>query len=156
MKTSLLRPVDPPTNRRDLACPRPQRGTKTIHELRSARSHNGVLFRFPVLAEPLPSLKCSVCRYDKLAIIGCRSTRQEMNPIDNSRPRTLVRKEVPLLYKISSVMELLQVSHATVYRLVANGELKLVKLSSRASRITSESVAKLLGKSDNQSTNVQD
>lgn len=79
-----------------------------------------------------------------------------MNPIDNSRPRTLVRKEVPLLYKISSVMELLQVSHATVYRLVANGELKLVKLSSRASRITSESVAKLLGKSDNQSTNVQD
>jgi excisionase family DNA binding protein len=79
-----------------------------------------------------------------------------MNPIDNSRPRTLVRKEVPLLYKISSVMELLQVSHATVYRLVANGELKLVKLSSRASRITSESVAKLLGKSDKQNTNVQD
>lgn len=73
-----------------------------------------------------------------------------MNPIDNNRPRTLVGKEVPLLYKISSVMELLQVSHATVYRLVASGELKLIKLSSRASRITSESVGKLLGKSDKQ------
>ena len=73
-----------------------------------------------------------------------------MDPIDNNRPRTLVGKEVPLLYKISSVMELLQVSHATVYRLVASGELKLIKLSSRASRITSESVGKLLGKSDKQ------
>jgi excisionase family DNA binding protein len=71
-----------------------------------------------------------------------------MNSSDNNGRRILAAKEVPLLYKISSVMELLQVSHATVYRLVANGELKLVKLSSRASRITSESVAKLLGKSD--------
>jgi excisionase family DNA binding protein len=79
-----------------------------------------------------------------------------MNPIDNNGRRSLAGKEVPLLYKISSVMELLQVSHATVYRLVANGELKLVKLSSRASRITSDSVAKLLGKGDKQDTNVRD
>ena len=78
-----------------------------------------------------------------------------MNPIDNRESRTLVGKQVPLLYKISSVMELLQVSHATVYRMVANGELKLVKLSSRASRITSDSVVKLLGKSEKQNTNVQ-
>ncbi|MCS0585530.1 helix-turn-helix domain-containing protein [Massilia pinisoli] len=73
-----------------------------------------------------------------------------MNPVDNPEPRTLAGTQVPLLYKISSVMELLQVSHATVYRMVANGELKLVKLSSRASRITSDSVAKLLGTSDKQ------
>ncbi|WP_371869735.1 helix-turn-helix transcriptional regulator [Duganella flavida] len=50
----------------------------------------------------------------------------------------------PLLYKISSVMELLEISHATVYRMVANGELELIKLSTRASRITSASVARVL------------
>lgn len=71
-----------------------------------------------------------------------------MDSRDNNGQRALTGKEGPLLYRISSVMELLQVSHATVYRLVANGELKLVKLSSRASRITSESVAKLLAKND--------
>jgi predicted site-specific integrase-resolvase len=79
--------------------------------------------------------------------------REKMNPIDNNRRHTLASKEAPLLYKISSVMELLQVSHATVYRLVASGELKLVKLSSRASRITSDSVAKLLGRIDEHNTN---
>jgi predicted site-specific integrase-resolvase len=79
-----------------------------------------------------------------------------MNPIDNREPRTLAGKQVPLLYKISSVMEMLQVSHATVYRMVANGELELVKLSSRASRITSDSVVKLIGKSEKQNTNGQD
>jgi excisionase family DNA binding protein len=70
-----------------------------------------------------------------------------MNPTNNNRQRSLISNEAPLLYKISSVMELLQVSHATVYRLVASGELKLVKLSSRASRITSDSVAQLLDRS---------
>ena len=64
-----------------------------------------------------------------------------MNPIDNRESRTLVGNQIPLLYKISSVMELLQVSHATVYRMVANGELKLVKLSSRASRMTASCAA---------------
>lgn len=79
-----------------------------------------------------------------------------MNHVDDNGQRSLVSKEVPLLYKISSVMELLQVSHATVYRLIARGELKLVKLSSRASRITTDSVAKLLVKSDQANSNVQD
>jgi len=69
-----------------------------------------------------------------------------MNPQDNNRRLAITSKELPLLYKISSVMDLLQVSHATVYRLIACGELKLVKLSSRASRITSESVTNLLGR----------
>lgn len=69
-----------------------------------------------------------------------------MNPIDNNQQHAVTIKQAPLLYKISSVMDLLQVSHATVYRLVASGELKLVKLSSRASRITSESVTNLLGR----------
>ncbi|MYM25619.1 hypothetical protein GTP46_23590 [Duganella sp. FT135W] len=41
-------------------------------------------------------------------------------------------------------MELLEISHATVYRMVANGELELIKLSTRASRITSASVARVL------------
>lgn len=50
----------------------------------------------------------------------------------------------PMLYKISSVMALLEVSHATVYRMVASGQLELVKLSVRASRITSTSVARVL------------
>jgi predicted site-specific integrase-resolvase len=69
-----------------------------------------------------------------------------MNPISNNRRQPVTVKETPLLYKISSVMDLLQISHATVYRLVASGELKLVKLSTRASRITSESVSNLLGR----------
>lgn len=50
----------------------------------------------------------------------------------------------PMLYKISSVMAMLEVSHATVYRMVASGQLELVKLSVRASRITSSSVDRVL------------
>ena len=50
----------------------------------------------------------------------------------------------PMLYKITSVMELLEISHATVYRMVASGQLELVKLSARSSRITSASVARIL------------
>lgn len=59
-------------------------------------------------------------------------------------PKTSAPERTPLLYKISSVMALLEISHATVYRMVANGELELVKLSPRASRITSASVARVL------------
>lgn len=69
-----------------------------------------------------------------------------MNPVGNDPRQNITVRETPLLYKISSVMDLLQISHATVYRLVASGELKLVKLSTRASRITSESVSNLLGR----------
>lgn len=45
------------------------------------------------------------------------------------------------LYKISSAMERLEVSRATLYRMVARGQLVLVKISIGASRITSESLA---------------
>jgi len=79
-----------------------------------------------------------------------------MNPIDNNLPPKVSTRETPLLYKISSVMDLLQVSHATVYRLVASGELKLVKLSTRASRITSESVSNLLGRQGVTGTKTRD
>lgn len=50
----------------------------------------------------------------------------------------------PILYRISSVMAMLEVSHATVYRMIGRGELELVRISTRSSRITSESVAKLI------------
>lgn len=46
----------------------------------------------------------------------------------------------PLIYRIASVTQKLGVSRATVYRLVERGELKLVKISERASGITAESL----------------
>lgn len=61
----------------------------------------------------------------------------------DSAPK-LQPERTPMLYKITSVMALLEISHATVYRMVANGELELIKLSSRASRITSASVARVI------------
>jgi len=54
------------------------------------------------------------------------------------------QERTPMLYRISSVAALLEVSHATVYRMVASGQLELIKLSTRASRITSASVARVL------------
>lgn len=45
----------------------------------------------------------------------------------------------PLIYKISITMEKLSVSRATIYRLVAKGDLKLVKIGA-ASGITVDSV----------------
>lgn len=54
----------------------------------------------------------------------------------------------PMLYRISTVMAMLEVSHATIYRMVASGQLDLVKLSVRASRITSASVARVLSGRD--------
>jgi hypothetical protein len=53
-------------------------------------------------------------------------------------------------------MDLLQVFHATVYRLAASGELKLVKLSTHASCITSESVSNLLGQQGVHDTKTRD
>ncbi|MFC5460522.1 helix-turn-helix transcriptional regulator [Massilia niabensis] len=50
----------------------------------------------------------------------------------------------PLLYRIQTVMHLLDISHATVYRLIAKGDLELVKLGSRTSRITSASVERMI------------
>ena len=77
------------------------------------------------------------------ALIAFLSPELKMkSPPPQSKPSAPER--TPLLYKISSVMDLLEISHATVYRMVANGELELVKLSPRASRITSASVARVL------------
>jgi predicted DNA-binding transcriptional regulator AlpA len=50
----------------------------------------------------------------------------------------------PVLYRISSVMTMLEVSHATVYRMIGRGELELVRISARSSRITSQSVARIV------------
>jgi excisionase family DNA binding protein len=52
----------------------------------------------------------------------------------------------PLLYRISSVMSLLEVSRSTVYRMVARRDLEIVKLSRRATRITSASVDRVLAR----------
>lgn len=46
----------------------------------------------------------------------------------------------PWHYRIPTVMHLLDVSWAMIYRMVAREDLELVKLSPRACRITSESV----------------
>lgn len=50
----------------------------------------------------------------------------------------------PKLYRIAHVGELLEISNATIYRMIARGELDVVRLSLRSSRITSESVARVL------------
>lgn len=52
----------------------------------------------------------------------------------------------PLLYRISVVMRQLAVSRTTIYRMVSRGELEMVKISARSSRITSASVAKVATK----------
>ena len=51
---------------------------------------------------------------------------------------------MPLLYRIPMVMHLLDISHATVYRMISRGDLELVKLGSRTSRITSASVERVI------------
>ncbi|RQT43151.1 DNA-binding protein [Burkholderia cepacia] len=48
------------------------------------------------------------------------------------------------LYKVRYVMSLLSISKTTVYRLVDAGKLCLVKLGTRSSYITAESVDALL------------
>ncbi|MCA8080865.1 helix-turn-helix transcriptional regulator [Burkholderia cepacia] len=54
---------------------------------------------------------------------------------------------VPKLYRISDVMIQLSVSRATIYRMVAAGKLRLVKVGTQGSRITAASVdAVLTGK----------
>ncbi|WP_318827072.1 helix-turn-helix transcriptional regulator [Burkholderia cepacia] len=51
---------------------------------------------------------------------------------------------VPKLYRISDVMIQLSVSRATIYRMVAAGRLRLVKVGTHGSRITAESIAAVL------------
>jgi hypothetical protein len=43
------------------------------------------------------------------------------------------------LYKVSTVMKKLDVCCATIYRMAARGELELVRIGQRATRITAES-----------------
>jgi excisionase family DNA binding protein len=50
----------------------------------------------------------------------------------------------PRLYKVRDVMAQLQVSKTTVYRLVAAGRLRLVKIGKKSSGITAESIDALL------------
>jgi predicted DNA-binding transcriptional regulator AlpA len=55
-----------------------------------------------------------------------------------------VRAAEPLIYRVSMAMEKLSVSRATIYRLAAAGDLKLIKIGKRASGITAESIRSLL------------
>jgi predicted DNA-binding transcriptional regulator AlpA len=49
-----------------------------------------------------------------------------------------------VVYRISAVMKQLSISRATIYRMVSRGDLKLVKISKRASGITADSIQALL------------
>ena len=53
------------------------------------------------------------------------------------------------LYRVAEVMERLSVSKATVYRLVRDGKLTLVKIGKRGSRITGASVDAFLSRPSN-------
>jgi excisionase family DNA binding protein len=55
------------------------------------------------------------------------------------RPKSIVK-----LYRISDAAEQLSISRATLYRMVATGSLKLVKIGANGSRITAESIDALL------------
>ncbi len=48
-----------------------------------------------------------------------------------------------LLYRVSNVMKMLDVSRSTVYRMIDRGELKLVRLTPTSVRISAESVHRL-------------
>ena len=50
----------------------------------------------------------------------------------------------PLVYQISRAAEKLDVSRSTIYRLVKDKHLKLVKVGKRASRITAKSINEYL------------
>ncbi|RQZ57452.1 DNA-binding protein [Burkholderia cepacia] len=51
---------------------------------------------------------------------------------------------IPKLYRISEAMTQLSVSRATIYRMVAAGTLRLVKVGTQGSRITAESIDALI------------
>lgn len=53
----------------------------------------------------------------------------------------------PKRYRVKSAMGQLGVSKATVYRMVADGKLKLAKIGKHASGITAESIEQLVGQS---------
>ncbi|WP_353192153.1 helix-turn-helix domain-containing protein [Pandoraea pnomenusa] len=53
----------------------------------------------------------------------------------------------PKLYRVKAAMQQLGVSKATIYRLVADGRLTLVKIGKHASGITAESIEQLVRQS---------
>ena len=55
-----------------------------------------------------------------------------------------LQSAIPKLYRISEVMAQLGISRATVYRMVAAGKLRLVKVGQTGSRITAESIDALI------------
>lgn len=48
------------------------------------------------------------------------------------------------LYKVTSAMKKLDVCRATIYRMASRGELELVKLGERATRVTAESIERAI------------
>lgn len=52
----------------------------------------------------------------------------------------------PTLYKVTSAMKMLDVCRATIYRMATRGELDMVKISERATRVTAESIKRAIEK----------
>lgn len=48
------------------------------------------------------------------------------------------------LYKVSSAMKKLDVCRATIYRMANRGELELIKISERATRVTAASIERAI------------
>lgn len=48
------------------------------------------------------------------------------------------------LYKVTSAMKRLDVCRATIYRMASRGELDLVKIGQRATRVTAESIERAI------------
>jgi len=58
----------------------------------------------------------------------------------------------PILYRVTTAMKKLNVCRATIYRMAARGELELVRIGQRATRITAESIDRAIaaGKSSSE------
>lgn len=113
--------------------PRMALGDMTGTETGLSGNERRNLLRPPVKCQHADSKRCKNCNYHSNEYY--RETAN-MKP-KTSPPETRAAERTPLLYKSRSVMALLEISHATVYRMAANGELELIRLSTRASRITS-------------------
>jgi predicted DNA-binding transcriptional regulator AlpA len=48
------------------------------------------------------------------------------------------------LYKVSTAMEMLDVCRSTIYRMGARGELEIVKIGVRATRVTAQSIERAI------------
>jgi excisionase family DNA binding protein len=59
-------------------------------------------------------------------------------------PGSNMETTTPKLYRIHAVMDQLSISRTTVYRLVNQGKLKLVKIGTRSSGITADSLNALV------------